>query len=153
MYQTLGTREPAWQRPADLLSGIHIPPSITLKNELGDREIFADFLLERVFGNLVDNSILHGEGVTEIRISEAMKPDCFMIVYEDNGTGIAADEKEKIFERGYGKNSGLGLFLVREILAITAISIRETGEPGRGARFEILVPAGNYRTGAQRPVP
>jgi len=37
------------------------------------------------------------------------------------------------------------LIFVREILAITGITIRETGEPGKGARFEITVPKGGYR--------
>ena len=64
---------------------------------------------------------------------------------EDDGTGIPAEEKEKIFERGYGKNTGLGLFLTREILGITGITIRETGIPGKGARFEIAVPTAAYR--------
>ena len=35
-----------------------------------------------------------------------------------------------------------GLYLMREILAITGITIRETGEPGKGARFEMVVPKG-----------
>jgi hypothetical protein len=39
----------------------------------------------------------------------------------------------------------MGLFLAREILAITGIAICETGEPGAGARFEMTVPAGAYR--------
>jgi signal transduction histidine kinase len=52
---------------------------------------------------------------------------------------------ERIFERGYGKNTGLGLFLSREILAITGITITENGVPGKGARFEITVPKGAYR--------
>ena len=39
----------------------------------------------------------------------------------------------------------MGLFLAREILEITGITIRETGMPGRGARFEIVVPKGAYR--------
>jgi signal transduction histidine kinase len=68
-----------------------------------------------------------------------------VVVFEDNGTGIAAAEKERIFERGYGKNTGLGLFLAREILALTGIAIRETGVPGTGVRFEIVVPEGVYR--------
>ena len=59
--------------------------------------------------------------------------------------GIAAEEKEKIFERGFGKNTGFGLFLVREILSISGITIRETGTEGEGARFEISVPKGSYR--------
>ncbi|MEI7434508.1 MAG: hypothetical protein WCJ93_09690 [Methanomicrobiales archaeon] len=55
------------------------------------------------------------------------------------------DEKEKIFERGYGKNTGLGLALSREILDITGITITETGVPGKGARFEMLVTKGAWR--------
>ena len=53
--------------------------------------------------------------------------------------------KKHIFAREVGKNTGLGLFLAREILAITGISITETGEPGFGVRFEIRVPAGKFR--------
>ncbi|MEG3055210.1 MAG: hypothetical protein RQM90_03380 [Methanoculleus sp.] len=40
---------------------------------------------------------------------------------------------------------GLGLFFVREILSITGMTIRETGKPGEGARFEIHVPPDGYR--------
>ena len=46
-----------------------------------------------------------------------------------------------------GKNTGYGLFLTREILGITGLSIEENGEPGQGCRFEILVPHGAYRFG------
>jgi len=45
-----------------------------------------------------------------------------------------------IFDKGFGKNTGLGLFPAREILSITGITIRETGEPGKGVRFEITAP-------------
>ncbi len=68
-----------------------------------------------------------------------------LIIYEDNGTGIPAEDKERIFRRGFGKHTGLGLFLSREILAITSIVIRETGEPGKGVRFELLVPREMYQ--------
>jgi hypothetical protein len=44
-----------------------------------------------------------------------------------------------------GKISGLGLALSREILSITGITIRETGEPGEGARFEMVVRKGATR--------
>ncbi|MDD1725053.1 MAG: ATP-binding protein, partial [Methanospirillum sp.] len=63
----------------------------------------------------------------------------------DDGDGIPLEEKDLIFGHGYGKNTGVGLFLTREILSITGLSIRECGEPGKGARFEILVPPGKYR--------
>ena len=44
--------------------------------------------------------------------------------------------------------TGMGLFLSREILAITGITLRENGEPGKGARFEITVPKGAWRIGS-----
>ena len=86
-----------------------------------------------------------GGTVTTISISTRKDGDRLVILVEDDGAGIADDEKERIFERGYGKNTGLGLFLAREILAITGISISETGVPGKGARFEITVPEGRWR--------
>ena len=67
------------------------------------------------------------------------------IVCEDDGVGVPAEEKEKIFERGYGKNTGLGLALSREILDITGITTTDIGEPDKGARFWIVVPKGMYR--------
>jgi hypothetical protein len=37
------------------------------------------------------------------------------------------------------------MFFVREILAVTGFTITETGEPGNGVRFEIVVPEGSFR--------
>jgi signal transduction histidine kinase len=102
-------------------------------------------MLEKVFSNLLDNSVRHGQRVSEIRVSTYRSGKDLVVVWEDNGVGIAPEEKERIFDRGYGKNTGLGMFLAREILSLTGITIRENGEPGRGARFEILVPEGSYR--------
>lgn len=68
-----------------------------------------------------------------------------MITVADNGAGISLEDKQHLFERGFGKNTGLGLFLSWEILSITGISIDETGTPGNGARFEIMVPEGAFR--------
>jgi signal transduction histidine kinase len=67
------------------------------------------------------------------------------ILLTDNGVGIPGEQKSRIFEQGGGKSSGLGLFLAREILSITGITITETGEAGKGVRFELLVPKGAYR--------
>ncbi len=104
-------------------------------------------MLERVFFNLFDNAVRHGGRVTGIVVRCEPSAGGLAIVVEDNGRGIPEDEKEKIFLRGYGKNKGFGLFLVREILSINGISIRENGTPGGGARFEIRVPPGSYRSG------
>lgn len=59
--------------------------------------------------------------------------------------GVPVNEKIWIFERGFGKNTGLGLFLSREILSITGITIKEAGGPGKGAQFEMTVPNGAWR--------
>jgi len=156
VYQSLGEKEPEWQRPGEHLTSSHHPDSVMLHNELGNLEVYADLMLEKVFQNLVDNSLRHGGNVTEIRAHSRTDPDGLTLIFEDNGIGIPADEKEFIFDRGYGKNTGLGLFLAREILAITGMGIRETGEPGKGARFEITVPKGAYRlnpdSGERSPV-
>ena len=86
--------------------------------------------------------------MTMIRITSRESERGLVISVEDNGEGISVNDKKRLFERGFGHHTGLGLFLSREILAITGITITETGEPGSGARFEILVPKGGYRSGS-----
>ena len=147
-YQDLGVLEPMWQRIPVIftnptISGLVKDISVQLPDQC--YEIFADQMLVKVMYNLVENSIRHGGGVTEIRISYVDEQSLLRIIYEDNGSGISADEKEKVFKRGYGKNTGLGLFLIREILSITDISIKETGTPGKGVRFEMTVPEKYFR--------
>jgi signal transduction histidine kinase len=66
-------------------------------------------------------------------------------VYEDNGVGIPTGDKPHLFQKGFGKHTGLGLFLSQEILAITGLTIRESGEPGKGVRFVIAMPTDGYR--------
>jgi len=107
--------------------------------------MFADPLVVKVFYNLMDNAVSHGGTITCIRFSPRRHGDDYVIVCEDDGVGVPAEEKEKIFERGFGKHTGLGLALSREILSITGITITENGRPGKGARFEITVPKGSYR--------
>ena len=113
---------------------------------MDDFELYADPLLSRVFYNLLVNSLQHGNHqMTKIRLHARQENDSLILVYEDNGVGIPDDEKEKIFEFGYGKRTGFGLFLARELLGYTGMTITETGEPGMGARFEIIVPKGKFR--------
>jgi len=83
--------------------------------------------------------------MTTIRITTCPEGRNQVIVFEDNGVGIPQRDKKVIFDKGFGKNTGLGLYLTREILDITGITIQENGEPGAGARFEILIPEGGFR--------
>jgi sensor histidine kinase regulating citrate/malate metabolism len=67
------------------------------------------------------------------------------LIYEDDSSGLPAEEKARIFEFGYSQENIVSLFLIRELLGFTGISIIETGEPGHGVRFEIAVPKGRFR--------
>ncbi len=146
VYKDLGTHDPQWQDIGTITTRLSPPPTLAINNGITGLEIYADPMLEKVFSNLLDNTIRHAEKATEVALSCRKLADDIIILWEDNGVGIPKDEKEDIFARGYGKNTGFGLYLVREILAITGISIKETGEPGKGARFEINVPNGAWRT-------
>jgi PAS domain S-box-containing protein len=147
-YGDIGVKAPIWQDTgavfAKVLGSLQMP-GITVEAETGDYEVFADPLLERVFFNLIDNSLWHGEKVSRIRLFSTEQKNELVFVYEDDGTGIPEADKPFIFNRGFGKNTGLGLYLSREILSITSITITENGEPGKGARFVIAVPQGQYR--------
>ena len=138
-YQNLGEKVPAWQNIGTILSGLP-GNEIPIRADLNNLEVYADPLLEKVFYNLYDNSQRHGKTVSEIHVYYALIPDGLFLIWEDNGTGVPEAMKEEIFERGVGKNTGMGLFLVRDILSITDITIAETGEEGTGARFEMRVP-------------
>ena len=119
---------------------------IGISIDLADLELYADRLIDKVFYNLLDNALRYGgEKMTTIQVSSHEDDDSLVIIFEDNGTGIPAEDKTKLFKKGFGKNTGLGLFLSREILSITGITITENGIPGMGARFEIRVPKGMYR--------
>jgi PAS domain S-box-containing protein len=147
-YQNIGNQKPQWQFVKNTIrDAVSILPldKVAIRIDVGKTEILADPLLIRVFYNLMENSLRHGGHVTEICYHCEKRPEGLAIMYEDNGMGIPVKDKQRIFSKGIGKNSGLGLFLIKEILAITRIMIRENGEPGRGARFEMLVPEGLAR--------
>ena len=148
-YEEIGVHAPAWQDTRTLVdTAAKQAPlgKVRVKNDLSTGvKVFADPLIIKVFYNLMDNAVRYGGKIATIRFSVEERDDGHLIVCEDDGDGIVAAEKEMIFERGFGKNTGLGLALVREILDITGISIRETGEPGKGARFEMVVPKGAWQ--------
>jgi signal transduction histidine kinase len=108
-------------------------------------DLFADPLLERAFYNLIDNALRHGDTLTRIRFLTAESATGLTITCEDDGAGIPPGDRDRIFSPGFSRTSGYGLFLVREILGITGISIHEQGESGGGARFRIFAPRGTYR--------
>jgi PAS domain S-box-containing protein len=147
-YQEIGLNEPVWliladsyKKAAYSFENTHVIFSFSGP----DVEIFSDPLLERVFYNLIDNSLRHGDHVSSISLTTMPEKECLIIRYEDDGSGIEPKDKKKIFEKGFGKHTGMGMFLIHEILSITGITIEETGSFGVGARFDIKVPIGKFR--------
>jgi len=147
LYQNLGVSAPCWQDVGNVFTRactLTEMKKTRMLTQVNGLQIYADPLLERVFYNLVENALKHGNRVHEIKLSAKENADALVLTFEDDGIGIPDYDKEKIFQRGFGKNTGLGLFLVREILSTTNITIRETGQYMNGARFEITVPRGEY---------
>jgi PAS domain S-box-containing protein len=147
-YQDLGVQPPLWQNvEQSFLLGIsHLDYSSLRRTiQLDNLEIYADSLLERVFFTMTDNILHHAKTATEMNIRYRLNGDSLVLFLEDDGNGIPYAIKEKVFERGFGTQKGMELFLVREILSITGITIQETGAMGKGARFEMTVPKGAFR--------
>lgn len=111
LYENLGIAAPVWQNVHDVFfstcAQIDIK-QIRVQSDISGLEIYADPLLERVFLDMVENSLLYGAGVSIIRLSYREDTDGIVIFVEDNGIGIPPpQDKEKIFIKGFGKNSGL----------------------------------------------
>ena len=145
IYDEIGSKDPIWQSIRDIVPTIKELGPIEYRVDLDDVEVYADPLLRRIFDNLLDNSLRHGGDVSQIRVHNIIDDDGMTVVWEDDGAGVPYLEKEKIFIQGRGRNTGMGLYITRDILSITGMTIMETGEPGKGARFEIHVPKGKYR--------
>jgi signal transduction histidine kinase len=124
----------------DQVYAVFLTSGIRLYRDVQGLGVFADPHFSLVFTNLLDNTVRHGMHATTVRVTYTITGQKLIIFWEDDGVGIAAEEKELIFMQGFGKNTGLGLFLSREILSTTGITITETGIPGKGARFELHVP-------------
>lgn len=141
VYEEIGNLDKIWHNLSELLLGED--PNMTVINKCGCIRILADSMFPKVFNGLLDNSLKHGKA-TKAELSYEKKPEGLAIIWEDNGLGIANDKKLDIFNGGFGINIGFGLFIIKEILTLSGISIIENGIPNKGARFQMLVPENNY---------
>jgi two-component system sensor histidine kinase ChvG len=110
--------------------------------------------LAQVFRNVIENAVSFSPKDGEIRVSAHARDKRAVITVEDQGPGIPEDNLEAIFRRfyterpashGFGKNSGLGLSITRQIVEvhngrITASNLRDADGAIRGARFTIELP-------------
>lgn len=107
-------------------------------------------LLAQAINNLVDNAIKYSPQGTPISISARMQDDLVTISVADEGMGIAAEDREQIFDpffrsvqaRQSGvQGTGLGLSLVARIAEVLGSRIEYQTRHPRGSRFTILLPS------------
>jgi PAS domain S-box-containing protein len=147
-YQGLGVSEPEWfdmDRLASRAVSKTDVGGIGISCELGGLSVYADPMIEKVLGNLMENSVKHGMKTSHITISYLKCDDWVEIYFRDDGNGISQDMKQQLFERSFKHRIGHGMNFIREVLRITGLEIDEIGQPGKGAVFRIKVPAGCYR--------
>jgi PAS domain S-box-containing protein len=146
-YQKMGALPPQWQNVEEVIQDLDIRDEIAvleMSEDVRALSVHADQMLKNVFHNLLEDSLRYAGRPTSVRLSCAAVGSDLRLTYEDAGPGIPAHCKNRIFEKGYGRGTGFGLFLSREVLAITGIKIEENGEPGKGVRFDILIPHGGF---------
>lgn len=152
VYEEIGVYSASWQLLSTLIrtamENLHFN-EITVSIHMDDIEVYADPMLGKVFYNLLENALRHGGKLTMIEGRYEIKETDLVIYFLDDGQGVPDQYKEAIFNREYYSHTGFGLNLSREILAITGISITESGVHGKGARFEIQVPRGKWRIAGQ----
>lgn len=107
--------------------------------------------LRRVVGNLLDNALKYGPSGQTVRLSvDAPGGGAVRIRVDDEGPGVPRGEREAIWEpyrrlprdvEGRRPGSGLGLAVVRDLVARYEGSVEVGDAPGGGARFTIRLPA------------
>jgi signal transduction histidine kinase/predicted GNAT family acetyltransferase len=147
-YKNLGLSPPAWLGVQKILESAGVPDktgSVSVRFWTERLEIYADPLFNDVLIHITGNAITHGMTIKNLIVTYHETPDGLDLILEDDGIGIPDDKKQRIFEYDAGGHTGIGLFICREILGVTGMTITETGSGGKGARFVIHVPPEGYR--------
>ena len=106
-------------------------------------------LLQMAINNLIDNAIKYSPKETAISILLTEENNNIQLQVKDEGKGIAADEKNKIFNKFYrignaatksAKGTGLGLYLTKRIVLQHKANISVTDNQPAGAIFTITLP-------------
>jgi len=106
---------------------------------VGDRD-----RLHQVLSNLIGNALVHARGAP-IEVTVAARGGDVVITVADDGPGIPADQLPRVFERQWqgreGRGgAGLGLGIVKRVAEAHHGTVAVTSPPGRGARFEVVLP-------------
>jgi len=94
-----------------------------------------------MFHNLIDNSLKYGQKLTNIKVCNCTYKGVNKIVYEDDGCRNDPETKKHLFDKGIGRGTGYGLYLIKRTCEIYGWKVHETGQAGRGTRFEFTTSA------------
>lgn len=147
-YQSLGRSDPMWQWMQLVLAKAKTSGAsegLDVHSDLGPLSVLADPMLEKVFTILLNNSRKHGKKAFHINIGYRIDNGSCVVFYEDDGVGIPADVKPAVFDRDFNPHGSMGLYVASQIMVMSGGAIREAGEEGRGARFELIFPEGSWK--------
>ena len=129
--------------PADIHLRLDAPRDVTITCDAGK--------LRQVVVNLIDNAIKYSPDGGVVTVAVAARPEAVTITVADEGLGIPADARERIFEkfvrldpgmrRGVG-GSGLGLYISRELVERMGGALRVSSNGGNGSAFTVELPTG-----------
>ncbi len=132
-----------------------IPPLFKGKVNIPDSDLLVqgdEVALNLVFTNIMQNALKYGGEHVEISVSVQKEYNKIIVAIADNGPGIPINEKDKIFRKFYrvgdentrhSKGTGLGLFLVKQILKIHHAKITVEPNQPAGAKFLITFKSTN----------
>jgi signal transduction histidine kinase len=119
---------------------------IDYQQEIGARPVIladGDRVLQ-IISNLLSNAFRWTPDGGRVELALDQQDGVVSVAVQDSGPGISADELDRIFRPFWsrdGGGTGLGLAIARELAAAHGGRIRLDSEPGRGARFELMLPA------------
>jgi len=115
-------------------------------------------LLLQVMRKLVDNAVKYSPNGSRVVIRGRGEDDALSLEVEDFGIGIPLEHLPRIFEKFYTVDgsmtrrvggTGVGLYLVREIVRLHNGSVEVTSRPGQGSVFSVRLPRDFQATGSQ----
>jgi signal transduction histidine kinase len=118
----------------------------------GSDEVYADRKrVKTIIKNLVSNAVKYcRKDASDTFVKFSLRQDEYKIEFEisDNGMGIPSEQQEKIFEMFYRyatdtNGSGLGLFIVKEVLGKIGGTIELESQENKGSVFRIFIPKSN----------
>lgn len=105
--------------------------------------------LREVIDNLVNNAIKYSPRDGSISLHLSASGEVVLLVVEDQGPGLTDDDRERLFGRfqrlsarptGGESSTGLGLWIVGQLVDLHGGSVRVESEPGHGSRFIVEFP-------------